>query len=261
MTDTRRVRAYRRVRGSSTSSSRRAASSVRRLGSVLCAACRRSLRRLGPVLCGRCGAPTPGPSNAAANARAAGSRSPSARAAVAYSGRGARRSSRPGRSTGSAALAAVAAELVAERLDAPGGGRHHLYPARSGAAARPRPPSGRAARPGARARAGASPEAPLLVRGRGRVGAPDRPAAGRAPARTSAGAFVAVAEAPRRVLLVDDVYTTGATVSAAATALRHGGRAARRRRHVRADGAPSARAAGVLGYAQSSTGPPPRRSR
>jgi predicted amidophosphoribosyltransferase len=65
------------------------------------------------------------------------------------------------------------------------------------------------------------PVAPLLARVHG-VG-PQRglPLAERR--RNVRGVFQATGHAPRTIVLVDDVYTSGATVSAAATALRKAG--------------------------------------
>lgn len=64
------------------------------------------------------------------------------------------------------------------------------------------------------------PAVSLLVRAEGRPQRGLRPHERR---RNVAGAFTAAGRAPAIVLLIDDVYTTGATVSAAAQALRRGG--------------------------------------
>ena len=62
---------------------------------------------------------------------------------------------------------------------------------------------------------------PLLRRTRGSV--PQRGLSQRERRRNVAGAFRVGGRVPARVTLVDDVYTTGATVDAAASALRKGG--------------------------------------
>ena len=62
---------------------------------------------------------------------------------------------------------------------------------------------------------------PLLVRVRG---SPRQRELTRVERRRNvASAFHAVRDAPRRVTLVDDIYTTGATSNAAASALRKAG--------------------------------------
>ena len=66
-------------------------------------------------------------------------------------------------------------------------------------------------------------DVPLLIRTGGRATVRQTGLARAERLRNARGAFVAVAETPKRVLLVDDVYTTGATVSAAATALKKAG--------------------------------------
>ncbi len=188
---------------------------------MLCGACRESLRQPGPVICGRCGAPTLWPverCRECAGRRLAFRR---ARAAVAYSG-AARDLVAAWKEHGRRRAALLAAELLDERLEAPAVDViTYIPPDPRRILVRGHHPAGRLARE--LARRWGVPEAALLVRA---GGAPAQRQTGlprEERLRNARGAFVAVAAVPRTVLLVDDVYTTGATVSAAATALRRAG--------------------------------------
>ena len=141
----------------------------------------------------------------------------SARAAVAYD-EAARRLVHAWKERGLRRLASAAAELVAERLPPPAVDVLTFVPAdHTRRLERGHNPAERLACE--LAVLWELPCEPLLTRTRGERQR-GRTAAER---RSMRGAFRATARAPRRVALVDDVYTTGATASAASTALRAGG--------------------------------------
>src|SRR6266498_2651704 len=158
-------------------------------GDHVCDGCRSCLRRIGPPLCERCGAPTAWPVRRCAEC--AGSR-----------------------------LAVWAAEVVAETLVRPDAACVAFVPAdpdrrlQRGHHAAERLARELSAR-------WELPLQPLLSRRRGSRRQRGLPQPERR--RNVAGAFLVERRPPSRVVLVDDVYTTGATVSAAASALRQAG--------------------------------------
>jgi predicted amidophosphoribosyltransferase len=187
-------------------------------GAQLCVACRARLTRIQPPLCERCGAPTAWP---VARCRECSGRRlafATARAAVAYDD-GVRRLVAGWKERGLRRLAEDAADLVVACLPPPAAERVTFVPADRGRRReRGHHPAERLARALA-ARWGLEC-VPLLERTR-----PSRRQRGLTVAerrRNVAGAFVAGATSGS-VLLVDDVYTTGSTVSAAASALRAAG--------------------------------------
>lgn len=187
-------------------------------GAQLCLVCRDALPRLEPPLCERCGAPTAWPVRRCRECAGRRLAFASARAAIAYD-EPARLLVAGWKERGLRGLAAEAAGLVAERVPVPDALGVTFVPADpERRLRRGHNPAGRlAAELAAR---WCLPCAALLARGhRG----PQRGSSLANRRRNVRGAFLPLTAAPARVLLVDDVYTTGATVDAAASALRAAG--------------------------------------
>jgi predicted amidophosphoribosyltransferase len=188
-------------------------------GATLCPACARSLPRIAAPVCERCGAPVAWPvvhCRECAGRRIAFT---SARAAVEYDAR-VRALVSGWKERGLRDLAPRAAGIVAEVVAVPVGAHLITFVPADGDRSLKRghhPPASLARELGRRW------ELPVrsLLR-RTRLLRPQRGLGRDERRRNVRGAFHA-GPARGRVLLVDDVYTTGATVSAAATALRRAG--------------------------------------
>jgi predicted amidophosphoribosyltransferase len=186
-------------------------------GRQLCAGCRDELPRLEPPLCARCGAPTAWPVERCRECAGRRLGFASARAAVGYDD-AARRLVHAWKERGLRHLAAEAAGLVAERLPPPDVDALTFVPADRGRRlARGHNPAERLALE--LAVVWELPCLPLLER----VRSGRQRGSSAAERRTVRGAFRATGGSPRSVAVVDDVYTTGATAAAAATALRAAG--------------------------------------
>jgi predicted amidophosphoribosyltransferase len=188
-------------------------------GEQLCAGCRESLPLLQTPLCERCGAPTAWPVSRCRECSGRRLAFASARAAVEYDDR-VRRLVAAWKERGLRRLAAEAADAIAAAVEPPGVSvLTYVPPDRERVLQRGHHPAQRLA-----LELGRRWELPV----RGLVGwtrsVPHQRGLSRAERRRNvAGAFRPAAESPTRVALVDDVYTSGATVAAAASALRKGG--------------------------------------
>jgi len=188
-------------------------------GEELCAGCREGLPLLRPPLCERCGAPTAWPVRRCRECSGRRLAFASARAAVEYDER-IRRLVAGWKERGLRRLSARLADVVVASVERPHvAALTFVPPDRERVLKRGHHPAERLARElGERWKL---PVAPLL--GRTRAVPHQRGLSLADRRRNVAGAFRPAAKSPARVALVDDVYTSGATANAAASALRKGG--------------------------------------
>jgi predicted amidophosphoribosyltransferase len=185
----------------------------------VCASCLAALRLLRGPLCARCGAPTAWPVGRCAECAGRRLSFAWARAAVAYEGP-ARTLVAAWKERGRRNLPQTFAGLLVEVVPRPPADLVTFIPADP---ARGHWRGGNPAEQLARlvVREWGLPIEPLLARTRSIP--PQRGLARAERRRNVRGAFVAKTGAPASVVLIDDVYTTGATVGAAATELRRAG--------------------------------------
>ena len=188
-------------------------------GAQLCERCLDRLPRLRPPLCARCGAPTQWPVERCRECAGRRLAFASARAAVGYDA-DVRALVAGWKDHGLRRLAEIAAELVDEVVPRPDVALLTFVPPDGDRSLeRGHHPPERLARE--LGRRWELPIGSLLRRTREiqqqrGLSRPERRA-------NVAGAFRATKEIPSRIVLVDDVYTSGATVAAASSALRAGG--------------------------------------
>jgi ComF family protein len=191
-----------------------------RPGDGLCSACGTALARLAPPLCARCGAPGAWPVSRCAECAGRRLGFISARAAIVYDER-ARLLVRSWKEHGRRDLVRACAGLIVEVVPRPAVDALVPVPGdRERGLRRGHAPASRLARQ--LGRSWSLPVAELLVRPR--AGPRQRGLSLAERRRNVAHAFaVRATDCPRRVCLVDDVYTTGATAAACARILRRAG--------------------------------------
>ena len=190
-----------------------------RPGRPLCTVCDTRLVRLVPPVCDRCGSPGPWPVRRCAECAGRRLGFATARAAILYDEH-ARLLVRAWKERGLRDLASVAADLVAAVVARPDSDAVTFVPGdrERGLKRGHSTPERLALELAAR---GQLPTEPFLVRLRATI--PQRGLGLQDRRRNVAGAFGVATPPPPRVILVDDVYTTGSTASACATALRRAG--------------------------------------